>query len=115
MVAEDDFPYGDLPELNSQIVSVHYKLSRNATRGRFSMHVIIPKHTFGLKRALKALKHMTMDDIRKKIRRPSLCETVKLHLPKFKIESTLDLAPPLMEVSSNILLHWNIFKALKEI
>lgn len=105
MVAEDEFPYGDLPELNAKIVSIHYKSPRNLNPdpnrpvGIFSMHIIIPKHTFGLKRALRAMKNMTMDDIRRKIRKPSLCETVKLHLPKFKIESTLDLAKPLQEAS----------------
>ena len=123
MVAEDAFPFGDLPELNSRIVAIHYRspstlLPRegaNYHTGRFSMHVIIPKHTFGLKRTLKGLRNMTMDRIRGSLRKPGLCETVKLHLPKFKIESTLDLVQPLQQVSSIracYTLCWNILKLI---
>ena len=102
MTVNDEFAYADLPELRARIVSVPYKSLKTATdhRGRFSMHVIIPKQTFGLARVLKALRYTTMDDLRKNIKKPSLCEEVVLHLPKFKIESTLDLAQPLMQVRS---------------
>ena len=103
MTAKDEFGFADLPELRARIVSVPYKSPKTATdqRGQFSMHVIIPKQTFGLARVLKALKYTTMDGIRKNIKWPGNCEKVKLHLPKFRIESTLDLVQPLLQVRPN--------------
>lgn len=72
------------------------------------MQVIIPKHVFGLRRAIRVLEYMTMDSIWKNLREPGLCcERVKLYLPKFKITSDLNFVKSFKEVSSDILFYGN--------
>ena len=69
------------------------------------MQVIVPKQGSNLQDLIRALENTTMETIRQSIREPGLCEKVRLHLPKFKIKSTLSLVEPLRKVMSNIILH----------
>lgn len=63
------------------------------------MQVIIPDGNQGLSALLNGLKGIKVDDIRKNLKEPDPCEKVKLHLPKFKIDSKHDLVEPLKEVT----------------
>ena len=65
-----------------------------------SMQVFIPKETSGLATLLRNLKSIGVNEIKEDLKRPGNCEKVRLHLPKFKIESTMNLAQPLQNVSS---------------
>ena len=62
------------------------------------MHVIIRNEIEGLEDLLQDLRNITIGGIRSKIQRPGHCDTLSVRLPKFKIESTLNLAEPLKRV-----------------
>ena len=64
------------------------------------MHVYVPKGIDGLDDLLQALKNASVDQIRQKIRPCGNCETVRLSLPKFTIQSDLKLMEPLKQVKS---------------
>ena len=52
------------------------------------------------------MTNWTLDSIRRNLIQPPpglCCEKVRLHLPKFKIESTLDLVEPLKQVKSKLI------------
>ena len=67
--------------------------------GRFSMFVYIPNDVDGLDSLVQSLQNTTLDEIRKNLRTPSLCEEVELRFPKFKVKSTWDLMEPLKKVT----------------
>ena len=48
MIAKEKFSHKDLPQLNTHFVPVRSPTNGNHT-ARYSMHLIIPKRTFGLK------------------------------------------------------------------
>lgn len=66
------------------------------------MYVYVPEEIDGLDRLQRGLRHTSMDDIRGKIQQTSYCHQVALRMPKFKIESTLNLEEPLKQVSRHI-------------
>ena len=117
MVSEDEFSYGDVPELSARVVSVPYKVTQfskifyppnanpdslcfNSQGDRFSMQVFIPTALNGLGTILEQMNATTNDNIRMSLRAPGSCEKVRLHLPKFQIQSSHDLAEPLLKVRS---------------
>ena len=63
------------------------------------MHVYIPNDIDGLDNLIDSLQNATLEQIRKHLRIPSLCEEVELRFPKFKIKSTWDLVEPLKKVA----------------
>ena len=63
------------------------------------MHVFIPNDIEGLESFLQALKNTNLSEIQSKIRETDTCNSFNLRLPKFKIESTLNLVDPLKQVS----------------
>ena len=64
------------------------------------MRVYVPKEKDGLDTFLQALKNKSVDHLRGQIKRPGNCEKLRLSLPKFKIQSDLDLVEPLKKVKS---------------
>ena len=62
------------------------------------MHIIVPKKIEELERLLEDLQRTKLDDICKLVRNSRYY--VALHLPKFKIESTLNLVEPLKQVTA---------------
>lgn len=61
------------------------------------MILIIPKAIDGLSALVEGLVNYKIEDIRKH----TFNGKVELYLPKFKIESTLSLKEPLMQVTLN--------------
>ena len=53
---------------------------------------------YNLRRLAQAMKNLTMETIRANLKKPGGCEETRLFLPKFTIESTLDLVKPLRKV-----------------
>ena len=116
MVSEDEFAHGNLIELNAKIVSIPYKVTLekfpqilpfnsehdfklDLQGDRFSMQIIIPAQGSTVLGVLRKLKDVNMDTIRKNLKAPGVCEKVKLHLPKFTIESSHGLVRPIQNVS----------------
>ena len=64
------------------------------------MQVFIPNRKDGLDTLIRGLNSTTLGELKKDIITPGNCEEVRLSLPKFKIESTLNLVQPLQQVSS---------------
>ncbi|XP_043485057.1 antichymotrypsin-2-like isoform X8 [Leptopilina heterotoma] len=80
--------YGELPEMKAKFVEIPYK------GDEVSMLIILPDEINGLQEVEQKMSEMSLDDIR---RRGSQVE-VELYLPKFKIESTIDLKDTLTEM-----------------
>ena len=65
------------------------------------MQVIIPRETSGFGDLPKSLASIGMETIRSSLKKPQGCETVELHLPKFRIDTTLELERPLGQVGGS--------------
>ena len=63
------------------------------------MHVYIPKGKDGIHGLLHTLKNTSMHQIQGNIQEPGNCQKVRLSLPKFKIQSELNLVEPLKQVT----------------
>ena len=91
------------------IATVMGKLIVGIQGGRFSLQVFIPNDIDGLEDFLRALQSTELNEILRKIRKTDHCDSVDLRLPKFKIESTLNLVGPLKQVRPGIEVYfpWN--------
>ena len=75
------------------------------------MQVFIPTEIEGLEGLLQAMRTTQLNKILSKIRETGPCDSLSLHLPKFKIESTFNLAEPLKQVRRKL----KCFKYTKEL
>lgn len=87
MYMEKEFKYGELPQLNAKFVELPYK------GDEFSMIIILPNEIDGLAQVEENLKGKNLGDVLNgdKIE-------VTLLLPKFKIESSIDLSQSLTKL-----------------
>jgi len=90
MKLEADFPYGEIEELNAKVVALPYKGEK------LSMIIILPNEVDGLKGLEEKLKTYPLGSIPTKLRE----RKINLSLPKFTLESTIDLKGPLSELGA---------------
>ncbi|XP_044015978.1 antitrypsin-like isoform X1 [Aphidius gifuensis] len=92
MYKSDNLNYGTLDEHDAQFVEIDYE-SDNENDG-ISMIIILPNTVDGLKKSGDKLNQINYQTVRDSgYRRP-----VELRLPKFKIESSIDLQSTLMKM-----------------
>ena len=84
MFSNEKYPYLHLTELKTKVLEVPYKGQQ------LSMVLLLPEQDSSLIELEKALEKTDLNEILKKMIRPGLTD-VELTLPKFKIESELDL------------------------
>ncbi|XP_071872227.1 serine protease inhibitor 3/4-like isoform X1 [Bombus fervidus] len=82
------YKYGDLPDLNAKFVVIPYK------GNELSMVIILPNGIDGLSDVEKKLQNTSLTNIISQ----GHAEDVKLWLPKFKVESNIDLRNVLIEM-----------------
>lgn len=90
MYAEDGFFYGVDHDLDAQIVKLLYKNTN------LSLIIILPKTNTGINKLEKKLATKDLRDLNRKLH----YSDVVLSLPKFKVETTIELNEPLREVGS---------------
>ncbi|CAG7786209.1 unnamed protein product [Allacma fusca] len=89
MKKESDYPYVDLTaELDAKAISIPYK------GNRLSMIVILPNKVDGLPELERRLQTYRISDIPPKMR----TRKISLSLPKFKLETTIDLTDTLKKM-----------------
>ncbi|XP_077289758.1 antichymotrypsin-2-like isoform X2 [Arctopsyche grandis] len=93
MYQTDDFPYANLPEWNSEILALPYK--NNDTY----LAIILPRKVDGLAALEEKLYGANMVNIINKMRKTE----VHVGIPKFKIESTIDLKHVLPELGIKLI------------
>ncbi|XP_077289756.1 antichymotrypsin-2-like [Arctopsyche grandis] len=93
MYQTDDFPYANLPEWDSEILSLPYK--NNDTY----LVIILPKKVDGLAALEEKIYNANMVDVLNKMRESE----VHVAIPKFKIESTIDLKHVLPELGIKLI------------
>ncbi|XP_043281346.1 alaserpin-like [Venturia canescens] len=89
MSVERSFRYGEYPEADAKFVELPYKTEDAAHN--MSMYIILPNKKSGLKHLEKNFHQITVQQL---IARGTK-KKVYIHLPKFKIESEIDLKEPL--------------------
>ncbi|XP_077289762.1 serine protease inhibitor 3/4-like [Arctopsyche grandis] len=89
----EDFPYADLPEWDSQILSLPYK--NNDTY----LTIILPRKVDGLEALEEKIYSANIVDVLNKMRKTE----VNVGIPKFKIESTIDLKNVLPELGIKLI------------
>jgi len=90
MKLEADLPYVDIPELKAKAVALPYK------GGKLSMIIVLPDERFGLATLEAGLKNFNLAEIPNRL--AGMEKKVSLSLPRFKLESTIDLKGPLTEL-----------------
>jgi len=90
MKLEADFPYGEIEELDAKVIALPYKGEK------LSMIIILPNEVEGLKGLEEKLKGYPLGTIPTKLRE----RKINLSLPKFTLESTIDLKGPLTELGA---------------
>jgi len=90
MKLEADFPYGEIEELDAKVVALPYKGEKLA------MIIILPNEVEGLKGLEEKLKTYPLGSIPTKLRE----RKINLSLPKFTLESTIDLKGPLTQLGA---------------
>ncbi|XP_076653195.1 antichymotrypsin-2-like [Halictus rubicundus] len=88
MFKQADYNYGELPSLNAKFIEIPYQ------GNSISMLIILPNEINGLAEVEKKIQSTNLADILSQGRKPK----VKLFLPKFKIESQIDLISPLQKI-----------------
>lgn len=88
MYQSDKFNYAEIDELDAQVLELKYK------NEDVSMFIILPKERTGIKKLEEKLKDYDLSTIRQKLYRTE----VKVWLPKFKVETTMELNEPLKKV-----------------
>ncbi|XP_057318331.1 uncharacterized protein LOC130663228 [Microplitis mediator] len=89
MLSRDTHNYGTLPDLDAVFVELPYKKLNDIDS--ISMFIILPNTITGLKKAEESLDKV---NLKEKHDNPKMT-LINLSLPKFKIESTLELQPTL--------------------
>lgn len=82
------FGYTENARLGAKILKMNYG------NEMFAMYIILPDYRLGLKMLEKKLAHIDVNHLVKGMKK-----TVKVVIPKFKLESTLELNDPLEKVS----------------
>ncbi|XP_066600177.1 alaserpin-like [Prorops nasuta] len=88
MYKNDNIKFGILPELKASFVELPYK------DNKFSMLIILPDEIEGLAEVENKLTNADLDYLATN----GVVQKVELYLPKFTIESTLDLVKPLKKL-----------------
>ncbi|XP_043519650.1 antichymotrypsin-2-like isoform X1 [Frieseomelitta varia] len=88
MYREGYYKYGELPNLNARFVVLPYK------GNELSMLIILPNEIEGLLDVQKKLQNVNLTDILNQ----GIEEEIRLHLPKFKVESKMILNKNLIEM-----------------
>nr|XP_033327597.1 serine protease inhibitor 3/4-like isoform X4 [Megalopta genalis] len=88
MHRQDHYKYGELPELNAKFIEIPYK------GDSLSMVIILPNEVNGLAEVEKKVHSINLSDVLSQ----GIVQEVQLYLPKFKIESKLDLNSPLKKL-----------------
>ncbi|XP_078044374.1 serine protease inhibitor 3/4 isoform X4 [Augochlora pura] len=82
------YKYGELPEINARFIEIPYK------GDSMSMLIILPNEVNGLAEVEKKMQNINLNYI---LNQGSV-QDVKLYLPKFKIESKIELNSPLKKI-----------------
>lgn len=88
MFKQDQYNYGELPDINAKFIEIPYK------GNSISMVIILPDEVNGLAEVEKKIKSINLNDILSH----GYEQEVKLFLPKFKIESKINLNTPLKKI-----------------
>lgn len=94
---EINIPYADIKELDAQVVALPYKDEK------FSMLLILPNQKDGITDLEEKLHLVDLGQLHTRL----IQANVLVLIPKFKIDSTIDLKNPLQAVSHNYLLFLN--------
>ncbi|XP_021950951.1 leukocyte elastase inhibitor isoform X4 [Folsomia candida] len=90
MKIEADFPYGEIEELNAKAIALPYQ------GDRLSMIILLPNEIEGLKDMEEKLKNFSLASIPSRLRE----RKINLSMPKFTLESTIDLKGPLTAIGA---------------
>jgi len=90
MKLEADLPYIDIPELKAKAVAMPYR------GGKLSMIIVLPDEKFGLAAMEAGMKTFNLAEIPNRLAGNE--KKVSLSLPRFKLESTIDLKEPLTQL-----------------
>ncbi|KAI4462598.1 serine protease inhibitor serpin [Holotrichia oblita] len=93
MQMENKFRYGEDDDLDAQIINIPYKDEN------LSLMIILPRSKTGIPLLEEKIATKNLTDININL----VSETVILFLPKFKIESTIELNEPLTEMGMEII------------
>lgn len=93
------FRYGESHKMKSQILQMPFKDSN------ISMLIIMPYDINGINRLEKKLKNFDLNEVAMR----ALRHEVDVSLPKFKIESDINLKEPLMKVNEHNFLKYIIY------
>lgn len=85
------FRYGESNKLKSQILQMPFKNSD------ITMLIILPNDINGINRLEKVLQNFDLNEVAMR----ALKDEVDVSIPKFKIESDIDLKAPLVRVSTH--------------
>lgn len=88
MYMKKRFRFGDLPNLNARFIEIPYQ------GNQLSMIIILPNEVTGLKSVLENLHQLNLSESLQRSRP----REIELFLPKFRIETTLDLEEALMKL-----------------
>lgn len=88
MFQTDDFNYAEIDELDAQVLELPYK------NKDVSMFILLPKKVDGIKELEAKMKDYDLSTVHEKMRSTE----VKVFLPKFKVETTMQLNEPLKKV-----------------
>ncbi|XP_051169182.1 antichymotrypsin-2-like [Leptopilina boulardi] len=88
MIKNSEFEIKNLPDIHAQSIELPYK------GGELKMIIILPNNINGLKQVEKRLETMDLKTLRQNRRNVS----VTLYLPKFRVESTIDMNVILQEM-----------------
>jgi len=88
MSTEADLPYAEISELEAKVVAIPYE------GDRLSMIILLPNERDGLSKMENLLKNFDLTTLSKRFRN----KKVSLQMPKFKLESSIDLTEPLAKL-----------------
>jgi len=88
MEQTDEFPYTEIPDLKVKAIALPYK------GDKLSMVIVLPEKRTSLAHGEAGLKNFDLEEILKRLTE----KTVNVFLPKFKMESKIELKEPLIQL-----------------